>query len=175
MASHPCLTDIRRTLYEDSAAINRLRGRPRGARTRYHGPKALQIRQDRAADTDDHAGEEEPPSETRAPGPGHTRGRLGRPPETTDREGSDVLDTARRQADGREGEDERKEYEEDREAEGKARRLDLEEHLELRAEACGGRHQSSATRQVDKKGRTRASEISGRGCSPHADRARFPS
>src|SRR3989454_11403225 len=72
----PCLTDIRRTLYEDSAAINRLRGRARGARTRYHGPKALQIRQDRAADTDDHAGEEEPPSETRAPGPGHTPGRL---------------------------------------------------------------------------------------------------
>src|SRR5947199_10672066 len=90
MASHPCLTDIRRTLYEDSAAINRLCGRPRGARTRYHGPKALQIRQDRAADTDDHAGEEEPPSETRAPGPGHTRRRLGRPPETTDREGSDI-------------------------------------------------------------------------------------
>src|SRR5438876_160963 len=112
MASHPCLTDIRRTLYEDSAAINRLRGRPRGARTRYHGPKALQIRQDRAADTDDHAGEEEPPSETRAPGPGHT---------------------CRRPADGPEGEGERKEYEEDREAEGKARRLDLEEHLELRA------------------------------------------
>src|SRR5438132_826779 len=169
MASHPCLTDIRRTLYEDSAAINRLRGRPRGARTRYHGPKALQIRQDRAADTDDHAGEEEPPSETRAPGPGHTWGRLGRPPETTDREGSDI---GRR---GPRNSNDRQEESEDREAEGKARRLDLEEHLELRAEACGGRHQSSATRQVDKKGRTRASEISGRGCSPHADRARFPS
>src|SRR5207247_9623080 len=75
-------------------------------------------------------------------------------------EGADVLDTARRPADGPEGEGERKEYEEDREAEGKARRLDLEEHLELRAEACGGRHQSSAKRQVDKKGRTRAAEIS---------------
>src|SRR5436190_22506054 len=86
MASHPCLTDIRRTLYEDSAAINRLRGRPRGARTRYHGPKALQLRQDRAADTDEHAGEEEPPSETRAPGPGHTSGSKGRPPDTTGRE-----------------------------------------------------------------------------------------
>src|SRR6266550_3599033 len=256
MASHPCLTDIRRTLYEDSAAINRLRGRARGARTRYHGPKALQIRQDRAADTDDHAGEEEPPSETRAPGPGHTRGRLSRPPEAADREGSDigrrgpgncddrieeseerdaeddqaqdeqvhrrhfarklepeededdgedhdedktenievprhasgvgvgetrgvvrhdrrlapgparipfrgegdpcegadVLDTARRPADGPEGEGERQEDEEDREAEGKARRLDLEEHLELRAQARGGGHRSSATRQVDKKG-----------------------
>src|SRR5438876_9753508 len=90
MASHPCLTDIRRTLYEDSAAINRLCGRPRGARTRYHGPKALQIRQDRAGDTRDDAGEEEPPSETRAPGPGHTRRGLGRSPETYDREGSDI-------------------------------------------------------------------------------------
>src|SRR5207247_10861053 len=86
----PFRPDIRRTLYEASAAINSLRGRPRGARTRYHGPKALQIRQDRAGDTRDHAGEEEPPSETRAPGPGHTWGRLGRPPETTDREGSDI-------------------------------------------------------------------------------------
>src|SRR5438477_384830 len=126
MASHPCLTDIRRTLYEDSAAINRLRGRPRGARTRYHGPKALQIRQDRRL----------------APGPA----RIPFRGEGDPCEGADVLDTARRPADGPEGEGERKEYEEDREAEGKARRLDLEEHLELRAEACGGRHQSSATR-----------------------------
>src|SRR5947207_10264788 len=255
MASHPCLTDIRRSLYEDSAAFNRLPGRPRGACTRYHGPKALQIRQDRAADTDDHAGEEEPPSETRAPGPGHTWGRLGRPPETTDREGSDigrrgprnsndrieeseerdaehdqaqdeqvhrrhfarkleteegeddgedhdedktenievprhtsgvgvgetrgavrhdrrlapgparipfrgegdpcegadVLDTARRPADGPEREGERKEDEEEREAEGKARGPELGEELELRGATEGGLHRSSARVPVGRR------------------------
>src|SRR6266480_1618618 len=90
MASHPCLTDIRRTLYEDSAAIKGLGGRARGTRTRDHGPEALQIRQDRPADTDDHADEQEPPSETRTPGPSYARRRLGRPPEAADREGSDI-------------------------------------------------------------------------------------
>src|SRR5439155_26006481 len=67
MASHPCLTDIRRTLYEDSAAINRLRGRARGARTRYHGTKALQIRQGSAGDTEDEGGDEEQRRDTRHP------------------------------------------------------------------------------------------------------------
>src|SRR2546430_7971430 len=86
----PCLTDIRRTLYEDSAVINGSGGRARGTRIRDHGPEALQIRQDRPADTDDHAGEQEPPSETRTPGPGYAPRRLGRPPEAADREGSDI-------------------------------------------------------------------------------------
>src|SRR5256885_7940499 len=86
----PCPTDIRRTLYEDSAAINGLGGRACGTRARDHVSEALQIRQDRAADTDGQADEQEPPSETRTPGPGHTPRRVGRPPEAADRGGSDI-------------------------------------------------------------------------------------
>src|SRR3977135_3391771 len=59
-------------------------------RLRRHRAEALQVWQHRAPDSEDHADEEQPPAETRTPGPGASRRWLRGSPEPRDREGPDV-------------------------------------------------------------------------------------